>query len=213
MRYYTPSVFSFISPALLCYHLFIWSKLREAAELIAEALPQSAAELFGGTDSFCKLVTGACDCYLLVQAAMIAVLVISLPVINIVFAAKGRLTPKSVSVINLLLKLLTIPFYFLLIFAPVIAVIGSVWGIGIALAIVLLTAIAVIATGIFSIPAAVSNAKHKKISKGAAFLMAFLSFLPVLDVIAAAAMTIIAFTKPKPTAPAPPQMPKTNPVR
>lgn len=212
MRYYTPTIFSFISPALLCYHLFMWTKLCQAAELTAEALPVSITELFGGKDAVYEFLTSACSCYLLVQTALIAVLVIALPIINIVLAAKGKLKPKSVSVINLLLKLLTIPFYFLLAFAPIIAVIGSVWGIGIALAIVLLTAIAVIATGIFSIPAVVSNAKHKKISKGAAFLMGFFSFMPVLDVIVAAAITIIAFTKPKP-APLTPQIQKINPVR
>lgn len=210
MRYYTPAIFSFLSPALLCYHLFIWSQLGQAAEPISEFLPVSLAELFGGRTAVCEFLKAACTCYFLVQVAFIAALVIALPIINIVLAAKGKLTPKSVSVINLLLKLLTIPFYFLLVFAPIIAVIGSVWGIGIALAIVILTLAAVIATGIFSIPAAISSARHKKISKGASFLMGFCSFLPVLDIIVAIAMTVISFAKPKPAAP---QIPKMNPVR
>ena len=158
-------------------------------------MPDMVTDIFGGENVLLGLLNSMCDDFILFQVATIAAVIISLPVVNIVFAAKGKFRPRTVSIINLLLKLLTIPVYIMLCFAPVIALIGSVWGLGIALAMVVLTAVAVLVTALFSIPAVVSNAHHKKIGKGAAFIMGFLSFVPVADVAMAVVIIILSNKK------------------
>ena len=195
MRYYTPTIFSLLSPAAVLFYLLACIMTATAAEHAAELLPNALTDIFGGKSELAALsynfLRGIC-CF---QLATVAAVVISAPVVNIVFAAKKKFKPKTAAIINLIFKLLTIPMYLMLVFAPIIALIGSVWGIGIALAILVFTVIATLASAFFSIPAVVSSARYRKIGKGAAFIMGFFSFLPAIDIIMAIVITALASKK------------------
>ncbi len=195
MRYYTPTIFSILSPAAVIYYLLMCSGLIVTGEDIIGILPNAVTDIFGGKSELLELFYGFCYIFLLFQLAMTAAVIISTPVINIVFAAKKKFKPKTAAVINLLLKLLTIPMYILLCFAPIIAIVGSVWGLGIALAILVLTLAGSIISAVFSIPAAVSGARHGKIGRGAAFVIGFLSFIPAADIIVAIVLTTLSSKK------------------
>ena len=195
MRYYAPTILSFLSPAFILFHLISFSEGSSVLKAIAGVLPDVITSVFGGKEELQELLNTVCGYYLLFQLATVAAVVVSMPIVNIVFAAKRKFKPKTISILNLLVKLLTIPMYAMLVFAPIIAIIGSVWGMGIALAIVVLTAAAVIVTALFSIPAAISGARSGKIGKVGAFFMAFLSFIPVVDIAMAIAMTVLSGKK------------------
>lgn len=195
MRYYTPIIFSFLSPLILFFHLFNWVYMNDAAEAITAILPVWLADAFGGKGEVLSLLRMICKYYFYFQFYTVAAVVVSMPVVNIVFAAKGKLRPRLLSILNLLMKLLTIPMYILIVFAPVIAVIGSVWGLGIVLMVVIFTSIAVVVTALFSIPVAISGVRYGKIGKVGAFFMAFLSFIPLVDIAMAIVLTVLASKK------------------
>lgn len=195
MRYYTPTIFTVLSPVSAVFCLFTYLGLLDASKALVQVIPTLITDLFGGKNAMSDLASDFLRYSMYFQLITIAAVIVSTPVVNIVFAVKKKFRPKGIAVINFLMKLATIPMYLLLTIAPVIALVGSVWGMGIALAILVLTIVGAVFSAAFSIPSVISGAGYEKFGRSAAFLMGFLSFIPAIDIIIAIVITVLSSKK------------------